>query len=261
MFRMHFLDYIPIWAVYFLLVAMGLVAVELGYQMGKHWKKRHPDETDSHIGAMLGATLGLWAFLLATVVGIANHRFDVRRELVLEEANTIGTTYLRAGYLPEPYASESRELLREYANERLKLVELDTYAESRRRSEEIQPLLWALAQDMIRTQAANPAYNSYVDSLNRTIDLHESRLTALITARLPITIYLGMFIVAFLGLFMLGYQSGINGQRNWIVTLALILIFAGVMLLIIDLDRPWGGFLRVNQQPMIDLINSLGSYQ
>jgi hypothetical protein len=258
---MHFLDYFPIWAVYFLLVAMGLLAVELGFQVGKFWKKRHPDQSDSHIGAMLGATLGLWAFLLATVVGIANQRFDVRRELVLEEANTIGTTFLRAGYLPEPYASQSRELLREYASVRLKLVELDTYAEARLRSEELQPMLWALAQDLIRTQAANPAYNIYVDSLNKTIDLHESRLTALITARLPITIYLGMFIVASLGLFMLGYQSGINGQRNWIVTLALILIFAGVMLLIIDLDRPWGGFLRVNQQPMIDLINSLGNYE
>jgi hypothetical protein len=261
MFRMHLLDYIPIWLFYFLLVALGLLSVEVGYQVGKFWKKRHPNESESQIGAMLGATLGLWAFLLATVVGIANHRFDVRRELVLEEANTIGTTFLRAGYLPEPYASQSRELLREYASERLKLVELDTYAASRQRSEELQPMLWALAQDLIRTQAANPAYNIYVDSLNKTIDLHESRLTALITARLPVTIYVGLFTVAFLGLLMLGYQSGINGQRNWIVTLALILIFAGVMLLIVDLDRPWGGFLRVNQQPIIDLINSLGNYQ
>jgi hypothetical protein len=69
---------------------------------------------------MLGATLGLWAFLLAFVVGMATTRFEERRSLVVQEANSIGTTFLRAGFLPEPYASRSRELLREYAVSRVR---------------------------------------------------------------------------------------------------------------------------------------------
>jgi hypothetical protein len=261
MTRIHFLDYLPMWSIYLLTVGVGLLAEEAGYQVGKFWKKRHSDENDSNIGAMLGATLGLWAFLLATLVGIANNRYEDRRSLVLDEANAIGTTYLRAGYLPEPYSSESRQLLQEYASERLKFVELDTHQAARQRSEEIQPMLWAMVEDMVLTQQWNTSYNLSIDSLNQTIDLHESRLNALAIVRIPATIYISMYVVACLGLFMLGFQCGINGKRNWIVALALILIFSGVMWLIVDLDRPWGGLLRVNQQPIIDLINSLGNYQ
>ncbi len=95
--RMHLLDYLPLWVIYLLTVGLGLLAEELGFHLGKYWKARHPDEQESHIGAMIAASLGLWAFLLAFLVGIAANRFDARRELVVEEANSIGTTYLRAG--------------------------------------------------------------------------------------------------------------------------------------------------------------------
>jgi hypothetical protein len=259
--RVHLIDNLPLWVVYLLTISLGLLAVELGFRLGKYWKEGHPDEQESHIGAMIAATLGLWAFLLAFLVGIATSRFDARRALVVDEANSIGTTYLRAGYLPEPYALQSRELLREYASERLKLVELNTYAAARQRSEEIQPELWAMAQELATTQPANLVLALYIDSLNQTIDLHTSRVTALTTARIPFTIYIGMYLVAMLGLVMLGFQSGINGKRNLIVTLVLILIFSSVMLLIIDMDRQWGGFLRVNQQPMKDLISSFANYK
>ena len=259
--QMDIIDFLPLWIVYLLTVVLGLLAVEVGFRLGGYWKKIHPDEQEGHIGTMIAATLGLWAFLLAFFVGIATNRFDARRELVLAEANSIGTTYLRAGYLPEPYAGRSRELLREYAGERLKLVELDTYLAARQRSEEIQPQLWAMAQELAAGQPANPVLALYVDALNQTIDLHTSRITALTSARIPFTIYVGMYLVGMLGLMMLGFQSGVNGKRDMIVTLVLILIFTSVMVLVIDLDRPWGGLLRVNQQPMIDLVNSFASFK
>lgn len=261
MVRLNSIDFLPIWVVYLLTIGMCLLSVELGFRLGSHWKEKHPDEEESHIGTMIAATLGLWAFLLAFFVGNATNRFDARRELVLTEANSIGTTYLRAGYLPEPYAGRSRELLREYAGERLKLVELDTYLAARQRSEEIQPQLWAMAQELAAGQPANPVLALYVDALNQTIDLHTSRITALTSARIPFTIYVGMYLVGMLGLMMLGFQSGVNGKRDMIVTLVLILIFTSVMVLVIDLDRPWGGLLRVNQQPMIDLVNSFPGYK
>lgn len=259
--RMHLLDYFPVWAIYILTVGLGLLAVELGYRLGKYWKREHPEEHESHIGAMIGATLGLWAFLLAFLVGIATNRYDARRELVVSEANSIGTTYLRAGYLPEPYAAQSRALLREYAGERLKLVELDTHIAARQRSEEIHPLLWGMAQELATTRPPDPLMSAYITTMNETIDLHTSRIAALTVARLPFTIYMGIYLVAILGLLMLGFQSGISGTRDLIVTLVLILIFSGVMLVIIDMDRSWGGFIRVNQQPMIDLIEGFDNFK
>jgi hypothetical protein len=114
---------------------------------------------------------------------------------------------------------------------------------------------------MAISQPANPVLALYVSSLNEVIDLHESRLTALSSARIPFSIYFSLYVVAMLGLLMLGFQSGIAGQRDLIVTVTLILVFTSVMLLIIDLDRSWGGMLRVNQQPMKDLISSFANYR
>ena len=259
--RAHIIDALPLWTVYLLTIGLSFLAVELGYRFGKYWKRRRPDEQENQIEPMIAATLGLWAFLLAFLVSIATGRFDVRRSLVVDEANSIGTTYLRAGYLPEPGASKSRELLREYASVRLQLTELDTYPAARQRSEEIQVHLWGIAEDLARTQPANPVLAIYIDSLNQTIDLHTARITALTVGRIPFANYAGMYLVAILALFMLGFQSGINGNRDLVVTTALILIFSGIMLLIIDLDRPWGGLLRVSVQPIQDLISSFSSFK
>jgi hypothetical protein len=200
----------------------------------------------------------LWAFLLAFLVGIASNRFDERRALVINEANSIGTTYLRAGFLPEPYASQARELLREYAALRLKLVELETNQAAKIRSQTIHQELWKIAEEQTKINR-DAVTVSFINTLNETIDLHSSRVTALEAARMPFTIYIGIYLVAVLGLSMLGFQSGLNGTRNFVVTLVLILIFSLVLLVIIDLDRSWGGFLRVNQQPIKDLIISLES--
>ena len=255
----HLINTLPLWAVYLLTGGLGLLSVELGFWSGKYWKERHPEEQESQIGPMIAATLGLWAFLLAFIVSNATNRFDARRALVVDEANAIGTTYLRAGYLAEPYASESRKLLRDYASQRLGLAELDTYTASRKSSEDIQGRLWALAQQVAVTQPPNPVIAIYINSLNETIDLHTKRITALTVGRIPFTIYAGMYMVAVLGLLMLGFQSGITGTRDLIVTIVLIMIFSGIMLLIIDLDRPWGGLLRISTQPIQDLISGFSS--
>jgi hypothetical protein len=71
---------------------------------------------------MVGATLGLLAFILAFTFGLAAARFDTRRQLLLDEANAIGTTYLRAGMLPER-GQQVRDLLRHYVAARLEAVQ------------------------------------------------------------------------------------------------------------------------------------------
>ncbi len=109
--------------------------------------------------------------------------------------------------------------------------------------------LWKIAEELA-PKNKDAVMVSYINSLNETIDLHASRVTALEAAKLPFTIYIGIYLVAILGLFMLGFQSGLNGTRNFIVTLVLILIFSLVLLVIIDLDRSWGGLLAC--QPATD---------
>jgi hypothetical protein len=110
------LDSLPIVAVFITFAIIALLTYEVGFRAGRWWQERTPDEKEGPTGVLVGSLFALMAFLLAITMGMASDRFDTRRGLVLAEANSIGTTFLRAGYLPEPAASESQELLREYAS-------------------------------------------------------------------------------------------------------------------------------------------------
>ena len=99
------LDIIPLWCCLPLVMGFGLLAVECGYRLG-NWRHRHAiEEKDASVAAMTASILGLLAFMLAFTFSLAFSRFDNRREAVVEEANAIGTTWLRAQLLPEPYRS------------------------------------------------------------------------------------------------------------------------------------------------------------
>ena len=248
------LDFLPIWAVFLLIVLVALGAAELGYQLGKYWQKRSPEKEEGVAGAMVGATLALLAFLLAFLISIATDRFDNRRRLVIDEANAIRAAYLQAGYIPEPYGTESRPLLSEYVDQRLAALEPDNFAQARARSEEIHKELWTRVEAI--ADPGSDTISLYIDSVNEIIDLHTSRVTA-VSARIPVTIWLVLYAGVFLTMIMVGYFNGLQGTRSIIVLIALILVFASVMLLIVDLDRPLEGFLTVSQQPMIDLQKQL----
>lgn len=112
--------------------------MEGGYRLGKTKLRDSIARPDSGVGAIVAATLALLAFLLAFVVGFAANIFNERRELVIDEANAIRTAYLRAGYLDEPYRTESRELLREYVDRRLAAREPEKREMAITRSEQIQ---------------------------------------------------------------------------------------------------------------------------
>src|SRR6478672_11780486 len=97
------LDAISLWGVFVLTVALVLLAVEGGFQFGRRRHARVADEQAGPVGTMVSSTLGLLAFILAFVFSFAAGRVDARRTALMEEANAIGTTYLRADMLPEPH--------------------------------------------------------------------------------------------------------------------------------------------------------------
>jgi hypothetical protein len=115
------LDALPLWGVFIAILLVVLVSVECGYRLGKHRRNRHEAEKETPVGAMVGATLGLLAFILAFTFGLAAARFDTRRQVLLDEANAIGTTYLRACMLPDR-RDGIEPLLREYVDTRLEAL-------------------------------------------------------------------------------------------------------------------------------------------
>src|SRR4029453_17958661 len=111
--------------------------------IGKFRLSRREQEKEAPVGTMVGATL--LAFILAFTLGLASSRFDNRRQLLLDEANALGTTYLRAGMLPE-WGEEVRRLLRDYIGHRLDAVRSGDVTEGIRRSENIQQQAWTEAE-------------------------------------------------------------------------------------------------------------------
>lgn len=253
------LDEIPVLAVFVIFAITTFLAYEIGFRIGRRVQARTPDLIEEGpSGVLVGSLLGLLAFVLAVTMGMASDRFDTRRALVLEEANAIGTTYLRAGYLPEPARDEIQTLLREYVPLRINAFHRSELEANLARSEAIHAELWAIAEDVARTTDQGDLVSLFLDSLNETIELHATRVAALLYARVPETVVLLLFAGSALTIGIVGYNAGLTGKRSTLTAVALVLALGAVTTLIVDLDRPRDGFLLVSQQPLIDLAERIG---
>ena len=250
------LDLLPLWAVFIVILLVVLLSVEFGYRLGKYRRRRREEEKEAPLGTMVGATLGLLAFILAFTFSLAASRFDNRRQLVLDEADAVGTTYLRAGMLPER-GQQVRDLLREYVAARLDALQPGKFVEGIRRSEDTQQKVWTEAETVGQKNPNAITVGLFVQSLNQMIDLHAARMQAALRSRIPGAIWLGLFAVAGLSLATMGYHAGLSGTRRSLAIVAVAVTFAVVIELIADLDRPQEGVLRVSQQALLDVQRSM----
>ncbi len=226
-----------------------LVVVEAGFRLGL-WKAANIDEqrhdqvveTRNEIAVLLSLLLG---FTLAMVLP----RFDQRKLLVVEEANAIGTTYLRAQMLPEGIRGNTQELLRGYVSSRLDFFAAGLSSErlqaSLAHSKQVQSSLWQQAV-AIAQQSPTPISALYIQSLNEMIDLDTKRVTAL-ENRIPPTIWLMLLFIAVLTCLTIGYSQR---RRFLLSTVVPPLMIAIVMSLIADLDTPRSGLITIGQQSM-----------
>ena len=248
---------LPLWALGLITVAIVLLSVEVGWRLGNRNRQRAEKEKDAPIGAVVGAALGLLAFLLAFTFGMAATRYDTRRSVVLQESNAIGTTYLRADLLPEPRRTEVRSLLHEYAALRVGGAAAIMSPEGMAQTSALHDRLWAIAATVDRK--IDPVMvGLFIQSLNETIDLDAVRVAAL-RNQVPDIIWYSLYLLIILTMATMGYQFGLSGIHSWAVTILLALVFAVVILLIADLDRPQQGLLQVSQQALIDLLSKIGN--
>jgi hypothetical protein len=251
------LDALPLQALFVATIAVVLASLESGFRLGLHRRRQAEEMKDAAIGSMVGAMLGLLAFMLAFTFGMASARHDTRRALVLEEANAVQTTYLRAGFLAEPQRSEIRALLREYVDVRVEGARQKRAGETFVRSEEIHGLLWSRAVTAGEKNPGSIMAGLFIQSLNEVIDIHAKRLKAALRSRIPEVIMYVLYFVTVLSMVSMGYLEGLAGKRIPLVTYALVLAFSSVLFLINDLDRPLEGPLNANQQALIDLREKL----
>ncbi len=255
------LDLIPFWCFFLIVLVLGMLSVEVGYRLGKSRHVRSPDEKDAPVAAMVASILGLLAFMLAFTFSMAGTRFEARRQAVLQEANSISTTWLRARLLPEPQRSEIRELLRRYTELRSQKIDMDSIKELIAESEKLHEQLWSRAVTAAEQDPGSIMTGLFLQSLNETIDLHSTRVFAGLMSRIPVTIWLALFSLNVLGMASVGYQAGLSATRRSPEMLILTLAFASVLCLNLDLDRAHEGLLHVNQQPLINLYHSMQAAQ
>jgi hypothetical protein len=250
------LDVLPLWGLFVITFLLVVAAIEGGYRLGSYRKRRSDSEKDGPVGAMVGATLGLLAFMLAFTFGMAASRFDTRKQLVLDEANAIGTTYLRAAMLPER-RDEIRALLRSYVDARLNAVRSVRVAEEILQSEDLHGKLWSEATAVALQHPESIVVGLFVESLNEVIDLHAKRVTAGLRNRIPATIWVALLTIAVLSLAAMGYHAGLVGTTRSLAMIVVAVAFSAVIALIADLDRPQEGTLTVSQQALVDVRQSM----
>lgn len=244
---------LPLWAVFLLTFAICIGAIEAGATLARmSLRQNREQEPEAPLGSLVGALLGLLAFILAFVFGMTASRFDARKQLVLQEANAIGTTYLRAGLLPQTQSLEIRRLLREYADIRAN-VTLANLQEGMKESEAIHDLLWAQAKALVSENMDSEVRSLFISGLNELIDLHQSRKTVGGQYRIPGTVWLVVYLLSVLSMLAVGYQVGMSGKRRLRGAPVLAAAFSLVFVMIADVDRPLGELMRVSQQPIADV--------
>lgn len=254
------IDFIPLWVVFFLVLAGALAAFEIGFFAGRRRRASGAHEDEGPVNAMVSSTLALLAFILAFTFSIALSRYDARRLLVVDEANTIGTTYLRTEFIREPYKSEIKRILKEYTEVRINgVVRHDLLKDAVARSEKLQDRLWEQTVAVGKESSGSPVTALFIDSVNELIDLHSKRITAGLLARVPETVWAILLIVAEASMCGMGFYCGLTARRREIMVSLLLLSFSTVILLVVDLDRPWEGAIRVSQKPLSDLYQKMSN--
>src|SRR5688500_10777898 len=231
-----------------------LVAVEVGYQIGRR-RAATGDGVPSggQVGGSQGAMLGLLGLLLGFSFAGAASRFIDRQDLIVQEANAIGTAYLRADVIPEPHASELRQGLAECVAHRLEASNLLAEGLPRNFEAEVAAFharLWHAAEEGVLARPEMAV--AVLDPVNEVIDLHSTRLAAG-RKHLP-KVVLGLLVAcSLLSMGVIGFGCGMGGGRWPWLNGSLAILIAAALWTTIDLDHPRAGMIRLSDVPLQQL--------
>ncbi len=259
----HFLDLVPIWLMLIGTVLIMVGFIEFGFRLGKHAQANARKAQTSQVRAIMGAGLGLLAFMLAFTFSTAQSHFEMRVQGLAEEARIARNAFMQADLLIEPDRSQAKHLLKDYVEMRSDLRRVQglniakDLAEILRISEQIQKELWLLAVKSGTQTPESPFQNEqnslFTSSVLALKDIHYTRLHGAVMNRIPLTIWMTLYLMAILSMIIMGYQAGLTDRRSPVATITLAIAFSSVIILITDLDRPVMSFFEINTQLLVDL--------
>jgi len=229
------------------------IACEVGYRVGR-WRRGESEPSDAEIGAasiLTGGMLALLAFMLGLTVSFAENRYEARRDLVVEEANAIGTAGLRARMIGGAEGDSIAALIGDYAHARLEFTRAEFIAPVDRilaRAEGDQRRIWDLAT-VIARRDPTPITANLVSALNTMFDASMSQRFAF-AGRVPPGILTLLVVGSILAIGAMGFQLGLAGHRQPVLSSLLLAMWVGAMVLAVDLSRPRLGSIRVDIEPL-----------
>lgn len=241
-----------------------LIMLETGRRIGGWRRARDNDGHATGTGAIDGAVFGLIGLLIAFTFAGAAGRFDMRRQLILEEANAIGTAYLRLDLLPAADQRELKTLFRKYVDSRLAVYAVLPDVEAAKgklaASATLQSEIWSRCVVSSSGAVANgPAVTTLVlSSLNEMIDITTARTVALQTHPPPVIFgMLGVMMLA--GSMLAGYGMSSTQKRNWLHMMVFAVLMSSSIYVILDFEYPRGGLIRIDavDQTLIDVRDAM----
>ena len=237
------------------LFAVLVVVAEFGYRLGR-WM-RPPAGTksrsDAQAQAIEAAMLSLLGLLLAFTFSMAASRYETRKQVVLQEANALGTAFLRAQLFPLPaQTAQLQDLLRQYVSTRLEIYAPHTSTATAPAMQQaalvqtaaLQRQMWALAAANSRQNPNAVSASLLVTTLNEVIDLSETQVTTFAN-HVPEDILLVLFTLSIIVITMVSYLNGQSGEGKKRFTLILAGTISIAIFLVLDLDRPQSGLIQV----------------
>jgi hypothetical protein len=237
-----------------LLLAIVVIALEVGFQLGK----RDPSK-DTSASAVQGVILTLVGLLLGFMFSFAAQRYDIRRDIAVREANAIGTTYLRANFVKEPAGSELRRELARYLDIRISFYESGSPAARNAliaASNALQNRLWTLATTEPLTEPVNAHATLLTNTMNDVFDRAEDQTRAFANG-VPPPIILLLFVVAAISGWLLGYGLGRVGKPDRIYTLTFAVLVSFVTYAIADLSQAGAGLIHTSSAALLDVRSTL----
>ncbi len=226
-----------------------LLLLEIGRRLGARRIAKDAEGSHAAVTVVEGAIFGLIGLLLAFTFSGASTRFHERQRLIAEEANAIGTAYLRLDLLPLAQQPALREQFRRYLDTRLeayrKLPDIPAALETIARAAGMQREIWAQAVAACKMETSPPATMLVLPALNAMIDITTSRSMA---GRLhpPLITYLMLFVLLLAGALLVGYDSAGGKKRNWLHIVGFTLAMAVAVFVIIDIEFPRLGLIRLD---------------
>jgi hypothetical protein len=248
------------------LFALGLFAgiilmIELGRGVGARQRARIMEGGGAGIGAVEAAIFGLLGLLIAFTFQGASARFDGRRELIVQEANNVGTAWLRIDLLPASTQPVTRELFRKYLDSRLetyrKIPDMVAVKAEQDRTAELQNEIWRIAMAG-QKEGGQVVVVGLLPALNEMFDIVTTRTMAMKTHP-PAIVFVMLALMACAAAFMAGHGMSGSKERSWVHIVGFAVILAVTVFVIVDMEYPRLGFIRVDSfdQLLVDLRQSM----